>query len=76
MACRGRRRFYISEVQFNAVPIWWSTGVYDPLFPPSLLKSYTETFSAVRSPPVQCFCIHFGSQKGLAGLRSPVSARS
>ncbi len=49
-ACRAARRFYISELQLNAVPIWWSTGVYDPLFPPSLLKSYTEIFSAVRSP--------------------------
>jgi len=38
----------MSELQFNAVPIWWSTGVYDPLFPPSLLKSYTEDFSTVR----------------------------
>jgi hypothetical protein len=42
-------RFYLSELQNNSIPIWWSTGVYDTLFPPSLLTEYSAVVAAVRS---------------------------
>ena len=40
-------RFYVSELQNNSVQIWWSSGVYDTLFPPSLVTEYAAVFSAV-----------------------------
>ena len=47
----------MSELQNNTVSIWWSTGIYDPLFTPELTTSYSAELVAVRFQKQTAFCL-------------------